>query len=563
MKEKTNAKEMQKLIQNAKVIKKLKKQVKGITLIALVVTIIVLLILAGIAISLTVGNNGIFTRARTAVIVNENASVYEQLQLIVADYQMDNIETGNDTAILERLKADGYVNEVEEAKILNVTNLMERTMQTGNGTIETGDVYVLEQRQITASSVTTDTTENMDYYLIYYGKNNSTSTNLGLAFVGNIKDSLETTGEEWFEFDDETGAIALMDSRNYYNVASGILERELGLEEIIVPETYNGKRVTKMGIVFPISNGVTLGINTKDVKRIVLPDSIEIINDGGTNNIIFTGAFANCVALQSIELSENLKSIGMYAFYNCVSIEEIVIPKYVKEIKSEVFGNCINLKKIDLPNSLTTIGNRTFYNCTSLEEITIPMFVKSVGENIFENCNNLKKVIIQSKEITKEDLGVNDSVEVIYDDTEYFNKANYLLQNKTAEQLENYILWTGTNYKNFEEWLNNEKGMTREELKQQANLEGMSYEECLKEIIINEENNWIYVEIWYENSRYSKMSISGQENELANKLGYNNFEDLLKQQFGGRQEFNQYLQSINLEETDLLKYILYISEMNS
>ncbi len=38
----------------------------GITLIALVVTIIVLLILAGIAISLTVGNNGLFTRAKNA-----------------------------------------------------------------------------------------------------------------------------------------------------------------------------------------------------------------------------------------------------------------------------------------------------------------------------------------------------------------------------------------------------------------------------------------------------------------------------------------------------------------
>lgn len=40
MKEKTNAKEMQKLTPNAKVIKKLKKQVKGITLIALVVTMV-------------------------------------------------------------------------------------------------------------------------------------------------------------------------------------------------------------------------------------------------------------------------------------------------------------------------------------------------------------------------------------------------------------------------------------------------------------------------------------------------------------------------------------------
>lgn len=36
----------------------------GITLIALVVTIIVLLILAGVTISLVVGNNGVITRAR-------------------------------------------------------------------------------------------------------------------------------------------------------------------------------------------------------------------------------------------------------------------------------------------------------------------------------------------------------------------------------------------------------------------------------------------------------------------------------------------------------------------
>lgn len=39
---------------------------KGITLVALVVTIIGLIILAGIAISMTVGENGIFTKAKEA-----------------------------------------------------------------------------------------------------------------------------------------------------------------------------------------------------------------------------------------------------------------------------------------------------------------------------------------------------------------------------------------------------------------------------------------------------------------------------------------------------------------
>ena len=43
-----------------------RKHEKGITLIALVVTIIVLLILAGVAFSLAVGNNGLFTRAEGA-----------------------------------------------------------------------------------------------------------------------------------------------------------------------------------------------------------------------------------------------------------------------------------------------------------------------------------------------------------------------------------------------------------------------------------------------------------------------------------------------------------------
>ena len=184
MKEKTKVKKTQR----QKTLQEIKKQVKGITLIALVVTIIVLLILAGVAISLTIGQNGIFTRAQTAVVLNENASVYEQLQLKVADYQMEAIESGSGTAILERLKTDGYVNADNS---VNVTNLMGRRMQIGNGSIEEGDVYVLEQRQITASSVTSDSTENMDYYLIYYGENNSTSTNLGLAFAGNTKDSLE------------------------------------------------------------------------------------------------------------------------------------------------------------------------------------------------------------------------------------------------------------------------------------------------------------------------------------------------------------------------------------
>ena len=80
-------------------IRKIKKQVKGITLISLVVTIIVLLILAGIAISLTIGNNGIFSRAQTAVNTWRNAESNEQLAMGELEDWIDGQLNGNTTVV--------------------------------------------------------------------------------------------------------------------------------------------------------------------------------------------------------------------------------------------------------------------------------------------------------------------------------------------------------------------------------------------------------------------------------------------------------------------------------
>ena len=64
----------------------MKKQ-NGITLVALVITIIVLLILAGVSISLALGQNGVLTRASGAVSANEKAKVTEELNMAVNEAQ--------------------------------------------------------------------------------------------------------------------------------------------------------------------------------------------------------------------------------------------------------------------------------------------------------------------------------------------------------------------------------------------------------------------------------------------------------------------------------------------
>ena len=60
------------------------KSNRGITLVALVITIIVLLILAGVSISLVVGDNGIMTRAKDAGTKTNEADALESFKLSVA-----------------------------------------------------------------------------------------------------------------------------------------------------------------------------------------------------------------------------------------------------------------------------------------------------------------------------------------------------------------------------------------------------------------------------------------------------------------------------------------------
>ena len=64
---------------------------RGITLVALVVTIIVLLILAGTAISLTLGEDGIFKKAKDAVDKYKDVAEQEKNMLYNLESDMEDI----------------------------------------------------------------------------------------------------------------------------------------------------------------------------------------------------------------------------------------------------------------------------------------------------------------------------------------------------------------------------------------------------------------------------------------------------------------------------------------
>ena len=71
------------------------KNQKGITLVALVITIIVLLILAGVSISLVLGQNGVLTQAKNAAKTTTLAEAKQAIEQAISGAQGTFISTWN------------------------------------------------------------------------------------------------------------------------------------------------------------------------------------------------------------------------------------------------------------------------------------------------------------------------------------------------------------------------------------------------------------------------------------------------------------------------------------
>lgn len=147
---------------------------KGVTLIALIITIIVLLILAGVSISLLVGDNGVLTKASTVELEYSKAEIEEKFEMIVNDklmeayaaIQVDNtdisnhykesilipyfIESGYITADTNSSTVSDVLGEMTETPlyttyIVNAKSLSDKVELYGKGTSKSsGDVFTLE-----------------------------------------------------------------------------------------------------------------------------------------------------------------------------------------------------------------------------------------------------------------------------------------------------------------------------------------------------------------------------------------------------------------------------------
>ena len=139
--------------------------------------------------------------------------------------------------------------------------------------------------------------------------------------------------------------------------------------------------------------------NCTSLTEITIPGSVENIGHS---------AFKGCRALEKVTLERGVAAIhgnnegytGSGAFEDCISLESIEIPNTVTEIYASAFRGCSSLKTITLSKGLFSIGSKCFQNCTSLESVSIPSTVSSLGAGMFNGCSSLETVVL-GKSITK------------------------------------------------------------------------------------------------------------------------------------------------------------------
>ena len=140
--------------------------------------------------------------------------------------------------------------------------------------------------------------------------------------------------------------------------------------DIKIPEEVSVPRIGKLKV-----KGIGTGAFMSSIvpKSIILPQSVTYIGEK---------AF-HLSWLKSIELTDNVDSIGGGAFWGCNHLTSFIIPNKITSIRGNTFAYCERLASITIPRTVTSIGRYAFLGCSSLKKLNIPNTVQNIGDGAF------------------------------------------------------------------------------------------------------------------------------------------------------------------------------------
>ena len=226
------------------------KNEKGITLVALVITIIVLLILAGVTLSMVMGESGIFGKANSAKEKNQLSNAEETIRLAVLENKVKNVSgevaLTNDQLkeeIAKKLTEQGYT--VSEStvtyygdKTIDIENYLEKESKTYTAynvgdqvTVGGENFYVIKASSASEEKVTLLAEKNIDTTTMAQSDSANTiafSSTIywsgieGITYPYNLNNTATSAN---------TDAIAIAKA---YGTTKGVEGRLMTVEEVVV-----------------------------------------------------------------------------------------------------------------------------------------------------------------------------------------------------------------------------------------------------------------------------------------------------------------------------------------
>jgi hypothetical protein len=139
---------------------------------------------------------------------------------------------------------------------------------------------------------------------------------------------------------------------------------------VTIPSTIGGKQV--LSISGFSGNSI--------VKKVILPDTITEIS---------SYAFKDCINLQEVTMSDQLKAILEGAFVGCYSLKRITLPATLEVLESTIFSGCSSLSDVIIPEQITLLFNHTFRDCSSLRTLTLPKGIQRIEPDALAGCKDV------------------------------------------------------------------------------------------------------------------------------------------------------------------------------
>ena len=202
-----------------------------------------------------------------------------------------------------------------------------------------------------------------------------------ITYTDGTKENLGSVSNAESEYSSGLQYTLNEDNNSYTLSSAGEL---FNSTKVVIPETYKGKPVTKIGERAFYSTQLYGSDSSKGapINELILPSTIKSIALEAFYNckiekVVFEGTIEEWCSIQFIGISanplyhpDNAKD-NTKLYIDGELIETLVIPNSVSTISSYSFVDCVSLKEVVIPESVTSIEPHAFKNCGSLSSVEV------------------------------------------------------------------------------------------------------------------------------------------------------------------------------------------------